>query len=1654
MNKILQALVFLLGFATASWGQSLVIVAETGPRAARLNLVMLSEGYTAAELAANKFKNDATMISNALLNTEPFKSYRPFFNAYGIAIASNQSGADQGSLGASRDTYFNAAFYDPPLDRLLTINSTGYSRVTSLLNTFVPEYDIVLVIVNDTKYGGSGGSYAVTSTNSSAAEIAIHEIGHSFAGLGDEYAYAGSSSSETPNTTRQTQRALIKWNHWINSTTPIATPETSTYGNGLVGLFEGAAYQETGWYRPTLDSKMNNLGVPFYAVNEEAIILSIYNRVSVITSASPASANVTVSQPNQTLTFTVDGPSTAATAPAITVEWRLDGNVIAGQVGRTLTRLSTLVGNGSHTLIATAVDPTTKVRKDTSGLLSDTRTWTLNLSNQGPAAPTSLTATAKADGKVDLAWTDNASDEGGYAIDRAIGTGAFTEIGRVGINATAYTDSTATAGSSTKYRVKGVNAADSAIFGNLSNTVTVTPEISPSPLSEPSNVAVVRGQSATFAVQAAGVPLRYQWRFKGNTISGATKSTYSISSAQPANDGAYDCIVSNDVGSYTSATATLTVNLMPELTLHPLSQTVLYDQAVTLSVQAAGTATLLFQWRKNNIDIPGATGSTLTLALPNVADAGSYTCYVSNAFGNITSKAAVLTVLGPPVIKTQPVSATITRGTSTTFSLTAVGSGTLTYQWRKGGTAITGATKSSLLLASVADSALGSYDCVVSNSYGSTISASASLSFLSATTGDYRLAGDRAGTAKWRWVKRFGGAVRDTATALAVAPGGSIYFGGLSQSPGIKLDALNASNLGAYIGWLDSSGKALAIEALNTGTTDRGTVSVGPSFMQYIAAAQTSTVNPGLVAYFQFGGIPSGTFVTTYRYGDSNYADLVPEAAVDGSASMFIGGSHPTTHRPMLRKVDNLLVPIGAPAQWTRTVTSIGAADAVLAVLRLPSGKIIVAGTAEYDGAGSISFENGSDPGGAPLGGGSVTLPPVVLSGVANSQTGFIACYHDSGEVQWVKGYAQELRSLAVDVGGALWTAGTDTGSVAVLLKINAADGTNDARFPVTGADGLSVATCTGGDVALLARTSSAPVTVQGYSLNRSGYAVIKFSPTGTLRWVLPAFGSYGDAFGSKRARLASGEDGQLYAALTLEGDGNAEFAGVTPFSMKARQSDAFIAAISEVPLVVTPPAPQIVQLGQPLNLSVTAGGLAGTIKYQWLKDGKLLTGKTSSTLNIAVTKLTDAGFYSCKVTGNGGSVESVKAPVNIVDTTPRTLKAPLTKPLDLPVSGSGTGLSYTWWKHGVRVFNVGGFTNTTTSKMRIAAMSSLYADDYVCKVTGAGGTLDVPFAVAVLSAPTLTLPSIPASIVSGAFDLQLSATDAASFKISNLPPGLIYNATTGRITGKPTVMGAKLVTVSATNAAGPSSVLTFTINVIDLLAQLKGTHQGLLSGARPWLNDLDGLLTLSVSGTGTVTGSLRTALASYSLTGSVDADPATQTWTFKQFVTRSGKPRLVLTVNSALASDQSFVGTLIEEPTPGDVANINGHRVTWSASTPATAHAGTYTGTLQASAGSSGTPSLAPGTFKSIITAATGVCGWSGKLGDGTSVSGSTYLSPTAQVPVWQALYSNQGQILGRTTVANPTLTGTLQWKRKQVGTSALWWSDAPVSVNCSKAP
>ena len=160
----------------------------------------------------------------------------------------------------------------------------------------------------------------------------------------------------------------------------------------------------------------------------------------------------------------------------------------------------------------------------------------------------------------------------------------------------------------------------------------------------------------------------------------------------------------------------------PTIVTHPSSQSKNVGQSVTFTVVASGSG-LSYQWVKDSDGnaIPGATGSSLTINPVSLSDAGGYACFVENTGGQVRSNYATLTVADPPSIWAHPSGTVGPEGTSVNLSVGANGS-SLSYQWRKGGSNIFGATSSSLNIPSAVVSDSGSYDCVVTNPWGTVTS--------------------------------------------------------------------------------------------------------------------------------------------------------------------------------------------------------------------------------------------------------------------------------------------------------------------------------------------------------------------------------------------------------------------------------------------------------------------------------------------------------------------------------------------------------------------------------------------------------------------------------------------------------------------------------------------------------------------------------------------------------------------------------------------------------------------------------------------------------------------------------------------------------------------------------------------------------------------
>ncbi len=244
-----------------------------------VDIVIMADGYTKEELSV--FKSDATKLSEFLLNTEPFSQLKERFNIWLIMSDSKESGTDIPRQDIWKNTVFDSHFNTFNSERYLTSQSIKKIHDVAAL---VP-YDQVYVLVNTDKYGGGGifNYYNLTSAHHALSPwVFIHEFGHGFAGLADEYPYGAinfedvySSKSEPWNPNISTlAKPDKKWKNMMDKDTPIPTPVTEEYKN-KVGFYEGGGYLKKGIYRPYQECEMRTLKSGFCPVCQDAIIKMI-----------------------------------------------------------------------------------------------------------------------------------------------------------------------------------------------------------------------------------------------------------------------------------------------------------------------------------------------------------------------------------------------------------------------------------------------------------------------------------------------------------------------------------------------------------------------------------------------------------------------------------------------------------------------------------------------------------------------------------------------------------------------------------------------------------------------------------------------------------------------------------------------------------------------------------------------------------------------------------------------------------------------------------------------------------------------------------------------------------------------------------------------------------------------------------------------------------------------------------------------------------------------------------------------------------------------------------------------------------------------------------------------------------------------------------
>ncbi|HSG99680.1 MAG TPA: M64 family metallopeptidase, partial [candidate division Zixibacteria bacterium] len=333
---------------------------DVGPDENRLVFVFMGDGYTAANLAAGDFDNDVQTVLSGFLGFAPWDVLLNATNVYQVDVESNEEGSDNDPKGTYVDTYFNSTFWTGGIERAVTIDGTGYSRAFSAADAAVGAglWDEIVILVNSTKYGGTGGSVSVISMSATAPWVAIHEYGHTFAGLADEYAYDGSGPpSYTPEPNVDLNFNPPKWSVWIEPGTPLPTPAAEEYVN-VVGAFEGAAYWPSDVYRPWRDCAMRSTEFDFGPICKETHVIRFTDIVELADEVYPATPTVLLDPDG--ITFD------ASLIPflGITTQWTINGEAPTCGHLQSLALSSDDLPENTNTVRLTVRYPTPWVRQD------------------------------------------------------------------------------------------------------------------------------------------------------------------------------------------------------------------------------------------------------------------------------------------------------------------------------------------------------------------------------------------------------------------------------------------------------------------------------------------------------------------------------------------------------------------------------------------------------------------------------------------------------------------------------------------------------------------------------------------------------------------------------------------------------------------------------------------------------------------------------------------------------------------------------------------------------------------------------------------------------------------------------------------------------------------------------------------------------------------------------------------------------------------------------------------------------------------------------------------------------------------------------------------------------------------------------------------
>jgi Leucine-rich repeat (LRR) protein len=864
------------------------------------------------------------------------------------------------------------------------------------------------------------------------------------------------------------------------------------------------------------------------------------------------------------------------------------------------------------------------------------------------------------------------------------------------------------------------------------------------------------------------------------------------------------------------------------ITTPPQNATLGVGANAQFTVTASGIAPLSYQWRFNGVNLAGATNTSFTITNIQPANGGNYTVVVGNFLGSATSSVAVLSVLLPPNITSQPVSRTNIAGTDAAFTIAATGTPAPGFQWQFNGANINGATDANLLVSNVQAGNAGNYSVVVTNLVGAATSSVAVLTVwfppaigtqpasrtnVVGTTAFFSV--NATGTAPLSYQWQFNGANIGGATASS-----------------LTLDNIQLSSAGNYSVVITNVAGSLASAVATLTVWAPPAITLQPTSRTNLTGSSAS-----------FSVTATGTAPLSYQWQAGGVAIL-------GATTSSL-----TLNNVQLSDAGNYSVTITNVAGQLKSSAAVLTIWAAPAITTQPSSRTNITGsdatfTVVATGTAPLSYQwqfGGNNIAGATAS--SLTLNNVQLSS------------------------AGDYSVVVTNVAGTLASAvATLTVWAPPAISLQPASRTNltgtSASFSVTatGTAPLSYQWQFGG--APISGATTSTLILNNVQLSETGnYSVTITNVAGSLTssaaaltvWAPPAITAQPQSatnIAGTTANFSVSATGTAPLSYQWQFNGvNLDGANGSTLTLNNVQPGAagnYTVVITNVggtltsaaasltvwvpPFISTPPISQTVIAGSNAAFNVLATGTF-PLSYQWLANGLPLSnggnvsGATTSTLNIAAAQPNNAAAYAVVITNVAGSLTSSPAAVLTVNVPPSITLLPQAQTViagsnvTMNVSASGTlPLTYQWQLYGTNLVNGGNIAGATAPNLTIFAAQPNNAGPYTVVIGNVAATLTS-------SPPAQLTVSVPPSITAQPQGLVVLVGSNVTFTVGasgSAPLSYQWRANGSNLAEGPNFIGTTTATLSIPNAQQNQSA-AYSVLVTNAAASVLSSVANLL---------------------------------------------------------------------------------------------------------------------------------------------------------------------------------------------------------------------------------